>query len=149
MTGTSPSPPRTSISGEPIDPSVDLVRIAARGLFAGTLAGVGAAGMVLWLVRVLLRNAAPSELPNTGPAFYVLVFGMMAAMGAASLTAWRHLAPISSPFRRGVFAMIAAFATFVGALLATPIHYFLGQPGLIGFSMLCLAGALALGRRRA
>ena len=148
MTGPAPSPPPTSISGEPIDPSVDLVRVAARGLVVAVLAGVGAAGLVLSLVRVLLRNAAPSDVPSTGAAFYLLVFGTMGAMGASSAIAWRYLAPISSPFRRGVFAMIAAFATFVGALLATPIHYFLGQAGLLGFSASCLAAAFALGRRR-
>lgn len=141
--------PLVSIGGEPLDPSVDLVRIAARGLLAGVLAGVGAAAIVLAAVRFLLRNAAPSDVPDTGAAFLVLVAGTLAAMTIGGGVAWRGLAPVRSPYRRGVFAMIAAFATFVGALLATPVHYFLGIPGLLALSAVSLLAALALVRRRA
>ena len=73
---------------------------------------------------------------------------MAAAMAVGAGTAWLRLSAMASPFRRGVFSMIAAFATFVGALLATPIHYRLGQPGLLGYAATCLTLALVLGRRR-
>jgi hypothetical protein len=145
--GAAPDPPLTSISGEPLDPSVDLVRVAARGLLAGILAGVGAAALVLASVRFLLRGAAPSEVPETGAAFFVLVIGTLSAMAFGGAVAWRGLAPVASPFRRGVLSMIAAFATFVGALLATPIHYFLGAPGLVALAGVSLLAAFALSRR--
>jgi len=140
-------PPVTSIGGEPLDPSVDLVRVVARGLAVAVLAGSGTAGLVLALVRVALRNAPPADVPRTGPEFYLLVFGILGAMGVAAAVAWRRLAPISSPWRRSVFAMIAGFTTFVSALLATPLHFYLGQPGLLAASTLALALAFALGRR--
>jgi hypothetical protein len=145
--GPAPEPPVTSIGGELIDPSVDLVRVAARGLLAGILAGIGTAALVLAAVRFLLRNAAPSDVPDTGAAFLLLVAGTLFAMSIGGGVAWRGLAPVASPFRRGVFSMIAAFATFVGALLATPVHYFLGIAGLLALSALCLAAAFALSRR--
>lgn len=145
--GREPDPPLTSIGGEILDPSVDLVRVAARGLLAGILAGVGAAALVLVAVRLLLRDAAPSDVPDTGAAFYVLVIGTLSAMCLGGGVAWRALAPVASPFRRGVFSMIAAFATFVGALLATPVHYFLGAGGLVVLSAICLLSAFKLSRR--
>lgn len=148
MTGPAPGPRLTSIGGEPLDPTVDLVRLSIRAMFVATLAGVGVAALALALVRVLLAGAAPSDTPSAGPAFYVLVAGMVAAMGVAAGTAWLRLSALASPFRRGVFAMIAAFATFVGALLATPVHYRFGQAGLLGYAAACLALALVLGRRR-
>ena len=145
--GRAPQPPLTSIGGEPLDPSVDLVRVAARGLLAGVLAGVATAALVLALVRFLLRDAAPSDVPDTGAAFLVLAIGTLFAMGVGGGVAWRGLAPVRSAYRRGVFAMIAGFATFVGALLATPVHYFLGIPGLLGLSALALVAAITLARR--
>jgi hypothetical protein len=143
-----PDPPLVSIGGEPLDPSVDLVRVAARGLLAGVLAGIGSAAIVLAAVRFLLRDAAPSDVPDTGLPFLVLMTGTLAAMAIGGSVAWRGLAPVRSPYRRGVFAMIAAFATFVGALLATPVHYFLGIPGLLALSALSLTGAFVLARAR-
>lgn len=146
--GRPPDAPLTSIGGEPLDPSVDLVRVAARGLVAGTLAGIGAAAAVLAIVRFLLRNAAPSDLPDTGAAFFVLVIGTLGAMVLGGAVAWRGLFPVRSPYRRGIFSLIAGFATFVGALLATPVHYFLGVPGLLVLSAACVVSALALTRRK-
>ena len=144
-----PDPPITSIGGEPLDPAVDLVRVAARALLTGVLAGVGTAAIVLAAVRFLLRDAAPSDLPDTGTPFFVLAFGTLAAMGIGAAVTWRGLAPIPSPYRRGVFAMIAGFATFVGALLATPVHYFLGAAGLLALSAISLLASVALARRAA
>ena len=145
---TAPGPRITSIAGDPIDPAVDLVRVAVRGMVVATLTGVGVAALVLALVRTLLSGVAPTDTPSAGPAFFVLIGGMIAAMGAGAGTAWLRLSAMASPFRRGVFAMIAAFATFVGALLATPVHYRFGQPGLLGYAAACFALALLLGRRR-
>ena len=146
--GRTPDLPLTSIGGEPLDPTVDLVRIAARSLLAGVLTGVGAAAIVLALVRFLLRDAAPSDLPDTGTPFFVLAFGTLAAMATGAAVTWRGLAAVRSPYRRGVFAMIAGFATFVGALLATPVHYFLGIPGLLALSGVSLLAGFALARRK-
>lgn len=148
MTAPAPGPRLTSIGGDPLDPSVDLVRVAARAMLVATLAGVGVAALALALVRLLLAGAAPTDAPSAGPAFYVLVGGMIVAMAAGAGTAWMRLGAMASPFRRGVFSLIAAFATFVGALLATPVHYRFGQPGLLGYAAACLVFALWLGRRR-
>ena len=98
--------------------------------------------------RYLLRNAPASDVPEAGAPFYVLVLGTMAAMAVGGAVAFRALRAIRSPWRRGVFAMIAAFATFVGALMATPVHYFLGTPGLVVFGAVAGSAGLALARRR-
>jgi hypothetical protein len=148
MTTPGAGPRVTSIAGDPVDPTVDMVRLAARGMLVATLTGVGVAALALALVRTLLAGAAPTDTPSAGPAFYVLLFGMITAMGVAAVTAWLRLAAMASPFRRGVFSTIAAFATFVGALLATPVHFRFGQPGLLGYAALSLALAFGLGRRR-
>jgi hypothetical protein len=148
MTAPAPGPRITSIAGDPVDPTVDMVRVAVRGMVVATLAGVGVAALALALVRALLAGAAPTDTPAAGPAFYVLIAGMLVAMGVGAGTAWLRLSAMASPFRRGVFAMIAAFATFVGALLATPVHYRFGQAGLLGYAAVALGLSLALGRRR-
>ena len=60
MTAPAPGPRLTSIGGDPLDPTVDLVRVTIRGMLVATLAGVGVAALALALVRLLLAGAAPS-----------------------------------------------------------------------------------------
>jgi hypothetical protein len=142
------SSPPTNFAGEPLDPSVDLVRVATRGVTVALLRGIGCSALVLALVRMLLARAAPSDIPDTGAVFFVLVLGVLGAMLLAAATAWHRLAPITSGYRRGGLSLVSAFGTFLGALVATPIHYFFGQPGLIGVGLVCVAASLVLGRSR-
>lgn len=137
--------------GEAVDPARDRPGLVIRTLLGGTLAGTAAVAFVLWCVRTLLAGAAASDRPvTTGPAFYVLMFGTLAAVALAVAIAWRMLAPLSSSWRRGVFAMISGFGTIVAALGAAPIHHTWGRTGLAMLAGAGAAGALlvfATGRR--
>jgi hypothetical protein len=130
----------TNVGGEPVDPARDRPGLVVRTLLGATLAGTSSVALVLRGVRLLIASAAPTDQAVvTGPAFPLLVGGVVAStLVAAGLTWWR-LAPLTATWRRGVFAMISALGTIVGALAATPIHYHFGEKGL-----LAMAGVAAL-----
>jgi hypothetical protein len=46
-----------------------------------------------------------------------------------------------------MFGTVSAFATVVVMLVTTPVHAFLGRPGLAGLAGVCLLGIALLGRR--
>jgi len=144
-----------NMAGEPTDPSRDLVAVAVRGLVGGLLVGTGGAALALWVVRLILAGAPASDRPvATGPAFYVLTLGTMAAMVLAGTMAFRWLEAIDSPFRRGTLAMVAGMGTFVGSLIVTVLYHVLGEiaglgiHALLGLAVLGLGTGFALGARR-
>jgi hypothetical protein len=141
---TPDSTPR-NFAGEPTDPTRDMVLIAARGLAAGALAGTGILPFFLLLGMRFRTGATAGAGVVEGAAFPLIVGGLLASMFLGAVVAWRLLAPLGSPFRRGVLAMVAGFATFIGAVVAVPVHFHFGTAGLLAIAGLCLAGALALG----
>jgi hypothetical protein len=129
----------TNVGGEPVDPTRDRPGLVVRTLLGATLAGTSSVALVLCGVRTLIGHSAPSASPAAGPAFPLLVGGVLSSALLAAGLAWWRLAPLTALWRRGVFSMISALGTIVGALAATPIHFHFGEKGL-----LAMAGATAL-----
>ena len=119
--------------------------VAVRGMAAAVLLGTAVALFVLWGVRALVAGAAPSDGPvGSGPALVLLLGGTLVALLSSAATAWACLAPIYSYYRRGGLALVCAFATFVMAVLAAPLHHYFGQGALLGVGAAALAGGLVL-----
>ena len=122
----------TNVGGEPVDPSRDRPGLVLRTLIGATLAGTSSVALVLWGVRILIGyQAPPTGSPGAGPVFPLLVGGVLSSSLLAAGLALLRLAPLTAVWRRGVFSMIAALGTIVGALAATPVHYRFGEKGLL------------------
>ena len=89
----------------------------------------------------MTANAPPSNTPDVGAAFYLLVFGTAAAMATGAGAAWSVLGPVGSPWRRAALSAIAGFATLVAAAAAVPIDANFGPAALL--LPVLLFGALA------
>lgn len=137
----------TNFGGEPLDATRDLVGPALRGMSFALLLGSAIVALVLWIVRLLVTSQSSTRLVDQGVAPALLLGGTLAAMGASALAAWFRLAPIGSYYRRGGLSMVCGFGTFVVAILAAPLHHFLGSPGLLGLAAVSLVGLAVLGRR--
>ena len=129
----------TNVGGEPVDPARDRPGLVVRTLLGATLAGTSSVALVLWGVRALIASRPPAEPAANGPAFPFLVGGVLASALLAAGLAWWRLSPLTAIWRRGVFSMIGALGTIVGALVATPVHYYYGEKGL-----LAMAGSAAM-----
>jgi hypothetical protein len=127
-------------AGEIIDPARDRPGLVFRVLIGAIATGTALVALALWTVRTLLADAPASEQAVVnGPAFFILILGTFGAVAAAAALGWWLLAPLSSSWRRGVFAMISGFGTVVAALLSAPVHHAWGRGGLA-----LLAGVSAL-----
>lgn len=125
----------TNVGGEPVDPARDRPGLVVRTLLGATLAGTSSVALVLWGVRMLIeRSGTTEQAVATGPAFPLLVGGVLASALLAAGLAWWRLAPLTAVWRRGVFSMIGALGTMVGAIAATPIHFHFGERGLLALS---------------
>ena len=132
-------PPLHTIGGEPLQPGVDLAGLAMRALGFGAALGSACQCVVLWATRMLTSHQAPTDTPDVGALFYVVVFGTMASMVVGAGTVWSLLAPVGSPWRRMGLSAIAGFATLVAAALAVPVDATYGPQAL-----LALAGVFGL-----
>jgi hypothetical protein len=54
---------------------------------------------------------------------------------------------VESWYRRGGLAIVSAFATFVMAVLAAPLHHFAGRTGLLGLAAVAAVAAALLARQ--
>lgn len=133
----------TNVGGEPVDPTRDRPGLVLQTILGATLAGTSSVALVLWGVRTILAQAPASDQPvATGPAFPLLIGGVLASTFLAAAVAWYRLAPLTAAWRRGVFAMISAIATVIAALAATPVDFYFGRSGLLATSI--SAGVLSL-----
>ena len=132
----------TNVGGEPVDPSRDRPGLVLRTLIGATLAGTSSVALVLWGVRILIGHQAPTGSPGAGPAFPLLVGGVLSSSLLAAGLAWWRLAPLTATWRRGVFSMISALGTIVGALAATPVHYRFREQGLLAMAACSGLGAI-------
>ena len=131
----------------PLAPAEDYVPLAGASIGFGILLGTALVAAVLLGVRALVSQGPPTNQPDPGqPAAVLLIFGTLGACGAAALACWTALAPVPL-YRRGGLSMVTAFATFVMALLLTPVNELGGPVGLGLTALACGAGAWALGRR--
>lgn len=120
-----------------------LVHLALLGTVMGTL--VGTAAVILAMVGVLHLQATAS--PGDSTSVLLIAGGTIGGLCVGAASAWWILAPLGSWFRRGMLATVSAFATVILMLLAFPIRALFGPPGLVTFAIICLVGALLLGRR--
>jgi len=136
----------TSPTGEPAAP--DHVGLAFSAIAAGVLAGTGATAMALFLVRGLQAGATvPTRPVTTGLIPNLILTGWLGGACIAALMAWAVMAPIASSYRRGGFAMVAAFATLALALITMPADALFGRTGLLTIGMSGLAGGAVLAWR--
>lgn len=143
------NPPLLNVAGEPINPNIRYVRVARRGVLGGLSAGTLTVSLVLWAVRTILLGAPASDRPvTTGIAPDLLLFGVLGAAVLAGGLAWWRLGAIESTFRRGGLSLVAAVATVVVAIAATPIYHALGRNGLLALAALGAAGTIAFLRPR-
>jgi hypothetical protein len=125
----------TNVGGEPVDPARDRPGLVLRTLLGATLAGTSSVALVLWGVRMLIgHQLQPAQSPGAGPAFPLLVGGVLSSSLLAAGLAWWRLAPLTATWRRGVVSMISALGTIVGAHAATPIHFHFGEKGLLALA---------------
>lgn len=134
-----------NVGGEIIDPARDRPGLVVRALIGATAAGTAAVALALWGVRTILADAPASEQAVVnGPAFFVLIGGTFGAVALAAALGWWVLAPLTSTWRRGVFAMISGFGTVVAALAAAPVHQAWGRAGLATLATVAILVALPL-----
>ena len=130
--------PLHTIGGEPLTPGVDLAGLALRALALGATLGSACQCVVLWATRMLTAHQAPTDTPDIGALFYVVVFGTLASMVVGAGSVWSLLAPIGSAWRRTGLAAIAGFAPLVAGAAAVPIdanfgpHALLAAAGVLG-----------------
>jgi hypothetical protein len=115
------------------------------GVLAGTLTVTGTVFLVTILRERAPGTAAPD--PTAASPLYVLLAGTFLGVLVAAGTTSLALAPVRNVYRRVMFGTVSAFATVVAMLITTPVHAFLGRPGLVGLALLCLVGITLLGRR--
>lgn len=110
---------------------------------AAIAVGTAVVALTLFGVQALMAGAPAADTPVTsGPAPLLLLVGTLGALFASAALAWYRLRPVESYYRRGGLAMVSAFGTFVMAVLATPVHHFLGPGGLLALAL--VSGVLGL-----
>jgi len=135
---------------EPDAPGLpDPLGLIAAAVPLGVLAGTLTVTATVFLVTLLRERAtaAPAADPAAAPTLYVLLAGTFLGVLVAAGTTSLALAPVRNVYRRVMFGTVSAFATVVVMLVTTPVHAFLGRPGLAGLALLCIVGMTLLGRR--
>lgn len=118
-----------------------------RSVAAAVALGTALAALTLFGVQALMAGAPASSAPVTrGPAPLLLLAGTLGALILSAAVAWHKLRPVESYYRRGGLAMVAVFATFVMAVLATPLHHFYGPGGLLGLAGVAAVAGMWLAR---
>jgi len=135
-----------SPTGEPAAP--DQVGLALRALAAGVFAGLAVVAAAMWLVRTLqVSGAAPLAPRPSDPIANLVLFAPLGGAILGAAVAWALMAPITSAYRRGAFAMVAGFGTLLLALVTAPVDSLLGRWGLLGLTAASVLFALILARR--
>jgi hypothetical protein len=135
----------------PLNPGVtrDYVPLAVYtvgfSILLGTALMTGAILLNRWLVRDLPPIA--TAIPDVNqPAATVLLVGSLVTLFVPVLLAYYLLAPIGYAYRRFGLAMVSGFAAFLLSLVSVPLNETLGVPGLAGFFLAAVLGALLLFR---
>jgi hypothetical protein len=105
------------------------------------------AGLLVITATVLAVDALRAGGSSLDLSFYLLVGGTLSGSLLAAFTAWRLLAPIGSPYRRGGLAIVCAFATVLLMLICIPVNQLLGRPGLFLLLGLCGLATILLARQ--
>lgn len=122
------------------------------GFLAVGLACAVSAGLTAITATVLVADALRSRhgAANLEFRFYLIAAGTLSGLILAGFVAWRLLEPVTSAYRRGGLAMVAAFATVVLMLVCAGIFELFGRPGLLTLlgSSAVASALLALQARR-
>lgn len=104
-----------------------------RSFLAAALASAVSAGLTAITATVLLADALRGRngSANLEFRFYLIAAGTLAGLVLAGFVAWQLLKPVSSAYRRGGLAMVAAFATVILMLICTAVFEFFGRTGLL------------------
>ena len=114
-------------------------------ILLGTVIMTGTILLNRWLVRDLPPVA--TAIPDVNqPAATVLLVGSLVTLFAPVLLAYYLLAPIGYAYRRFGLAMVSGFAAFLLSLVSVPLNEALGVPGLAGFFVIAVLGALLVFR---
>jgi hypothetical protein len=117
-------------------------------VLAAIAIGTSVVASSLYGVQALVAGAPPADAPVTrGPAPLLLLAGTLAALLVSAAITWHRLRPVDSYYRRGGLSIVAAFGTFVMAVLATPLHHFLGAGALLALAAAAGGVGLLLLRR--
>ena len=103
-------------------------------------------GLTVITATVLVADELRSRYGsvNLEPRLYWIFAGTLAGILLAGSVAWRLLEPVTSTYRRGGLAMVAAFATVVLMLICTRIFELFGRGGLLTFLAFCAATSALL-----
>ena len=125
---------------------MDPVPLAATALGAGLSAGLSLVGVTVAALAALRPPPGTTD-PSLGAPLYLLALGTLGGLVLAGAVTWWLLGPLSSTYRRGGLAMVAAFATVPVMQLYRPLDVALGVPALLGAAALTGGAALLLARR--
>ena len=127
-----------------------MIALALRGVLVGVMLGNGVLAAALWGVRTLQLGMGPNAAAEPrSAAGNLLLLGSLGGVAVSVAATWVMLAGIGSTYRRGAFALVAAFATIMFSLVSIPVDAALGRAGLLLLAGVWLLGALWFGRRRA
>jgi hypothetical protein len=119
------------------------------GFLATALACAISSGLTIITITVIVADALRSRYgtENLELRLYWIFGGTLAGVLLAAVAAWRLLDPITSTYRRGGLAIVAAFATVVLMLICTRIFELFGSYGLLFLLGLCGLMSVALAYR--
>jgi ABC-type transport system involved in cytochrome c biogenesis permease subunit len=135
----------------PLNPGLtkDYVPLAVSTVGFGILLGTALMTGTILLNRWLVRDLPPvaTAIPDVNqPAATVLLVGSLVTLFVPVLLAYYLLAPIGYAYRRFGLAMVSGFAAFLLSLVSVPLNEAFGVPGLAGFFLVVLLGALLMFR---
>jgi len=107
------------------------------GYLAAAFACAVSTGLTVITGTVLVADALRSRSADQELRFYLIAAGTLGGLALAGFVGWRLLEPITSTYRRGGLAMVAAFATVVLMLICAAAFELFGRAGLIGLLFLC------------
>jgi hypothetical protein len=121
------------------------MRTGTLGFLAGALTCAVSTGLTVITATVLVADAlrASQGSANIAFRFYLIAAGTLTGLGLAGFVGWRLLEPVTSAYRRGGLAMVAAFATVVLMLICTGVFELYGRTGLLALMIIsAIASAL-------
>lgn len=125
---------------------MDPISLAATALGAGLSAGLALIGVTVAALGAVRPDAGAVDSPPTAMV-YLLTAGTVGGLVLAGTVAWRLLAPLTSTYRRGGLALVAAFATVPLMLVYPALDATLGTPALLATAAGATAVAWLLFRR--
>ncbi len=106
------------------------------GYLAAAFACAVSTGLTVITGTVLVADALRSRSADQELRFYLIAAGTLGGLALAGFVGWKLLEPITSTYRRGGLALVAAFATVVLMLICAAAFELFGRAGLLGLLVL-------------